>query len=116
MKNSMPISRLLRFPALFAFVALSAALPAGCGSTDNEDTSASGGSMAGSVGKAGATGKGGGGGSIAVPNPTVCDGQAPSAGQPCTLSAGTVCPTARGNCVCTASSWKCYEINGTGSG
>ena len=108
----MPISRLLRFPTLVLFVVLATALPTGCGSTDDGGSPESGGSNAGASAKGGAQAKAGSGGSIASPNAALCDQQAPAASQPCTLPAGTVCPTARGNCACTAGAWKCYEIGG----
>src|SRR4051812_14257807 len=111
----MPISRLLRFPTLIAFVVLGTALPTACGSTDDSGSSESGGSGPSAGGRGGAPAKAGSGGSIAGPNAALCDQQTPLASQPCTLPAGTVCPTARGNCACTAGAWKCYEIAAGGA-
>ena len=111
---SMPMSRLLRFPALVAFVMLGTTLPAGCGDTDEGGSPETGGSAAGTGGKAGAASKGGAGGSIASPNAALCDQQTPTASQPCSVP-GIVCPTARGNCACTAGAWKCYEVGAGGA-
>src|SRR6478609_2448750 len=113
----MSTSRLLRVSALSGFVLLAAALPIGCGSTDDSSAVASGGSHAGTsnTSKAGSTSKGGSGPTIPTPDGSACDQQTPAANQPCSVT-GLVCPTARGNCACTGGAWKCFEVAAGGSG
>src|SRR6187551_2299294 len=112
----MSTSRVLRYTALVAFASLAAALPAGCGNSDEGASLASGGTAASAAGKAGAANQAGAGGSIATPNAAVCEQQAPVTNQPCSVPTGTVCPTARGNCACMGGAWKCYEVAAGGAG